>query len=149
MRRPVGPTSSLPLPLATHLADRFGAGDIGKTGDAADPRPNLRAPVDAEEESDQGPGCGDDEGVVEQRLGNGGHALRGLGKRQQVVVAGEPVSPLVGGIPEFPRARGAQGKAGGQRAGGDEALGDGLQQLVREPLQRPAEVGWRRRCRGP
>ena len=56
------------------LIDGHGAGDVDKTGNTADARPQCRVVLDAAEKRDQRAWCGDDEGVGEQGLGDGGHA---------------------------------------------------------------------------
>jgi len=132
-----------------HLVDGDDAGDVDETGDAAYPRPYDQAVVHAAEQRDEGARGGDDEGVIEQGLGDGGHAARCLGKRQQVGVAGEPVGPLVAGIAKLPGARGAEGKTGRQGRRGDQGLGDGLNQLGRKAFQGPGEPARSVRRRGP
>ena len=129
------------------VVDGDDAGDVCETGQLPDPRTDLGAALHAEREGDEGGGIADDEGVVEQRLGDGGHALRGLGEGEERVVAGEPVGPLVGCITQFPGAGGPQGEARRQRRRRHQPGGDGQQQFIWELLER--REGGVRAQRGP
>lgn len=84
------------------LVDGHTAGNVRKTSDAPDPRPDLRALVHAADECNQDARGGDDEGVVEQGLGDGCRPLRSLGKSEKASVGDKEVGPLVVGIAEFP-----------------------------------------------
>ena len=119
--------------------------DVGLAGNVPNPCSYLWALAHAAKEGDERPGVADDEGVVEKGLGDGGHALRGLGKGQEVVVAHMPIGPLVLRISKLPRPDRSQGESGRQRGSRDQGLDDGHEELGREALEGRAD--WARQPR--
>jgi predicted RNA-binding Zn-ribbon protein involved in translation (DUF1610 family) len=117
-----------------HFVNRQDAGYVDQTSEIANPGSDLGPLAHAPKERDQGAAATDDEGVVQQRRGDGSHALRREGEGKQAVVACKPVVALVRRISKFPCADGAEGEARRQRSSRNQTSSDGLKKLVRQTL---------------